>query len=42
LVYDAGHVIEAERPEALFAAVRDFLEHRETFVVSRKNTVINP
>jgi pimeloyl-ACP methyl ester carboxylesterase len=42
LVYDAGHVIETERPEALFAAVRDFLEHRETFVVSRKNTVINP
>jgi 4,5:9,10-diseco-3-hydroxy-5,9,17-trioxoandrosta-1(10),2-diene-4-oate hydrolase len=42
LVYDAGHDIEAERPEALFAAVRDFLEHRETFVVSRKNTVINP
>lgn len=42
LVYDAGHVIEAERPQALFAAVRDFLEHRETFIVSRKNTVINP
>src|SRR5262245_60459425 len=42
LVYDAGHAIEAERPEALFAAARDFLDHRETFVVSRKNTVINP
>lgn len=42
LVYDAGHMIEAERPEALFAAVRDFLEHRETFIVSRRNTVINP
>ena len=42
LVYDAGHEIEVERPEALFAAVRDFLEQRETFVVSRKNTVINP
>jgi pimeloyl-ACP methyl ester carboxylesterase len=42
LVYDAGHAIEAERPEALFTAVRDFLEQRETFVVSRKNTVINP
>lgn len=42
LVYDAGHAIEAERPEALCAAVRDFLEQRETFVVSRKNTVINP
>lgn len=42
LVYDAGHEIAAERPEALCAAVRDFLEQRETFVVSRKNTVINP
>jgi len=42
LVYDAGHEIEAERPEALCAAARDFLEQRETFVVSRKNTVINP
>jgi len=42
LVYDAGHAIEAERPEALFTAVRDFLEQRETFIVSRKNTVINP
>jgi pimeloyl-ACP methyl ester carboxylesterase len=42
LVYDAGHEIEAERPEALFTAVRDFLEHRETFIVGRKNTIINP
>jgi pimeloyl-ACP methyl ester carboxylesterase len=42
LVYDAGHVIEAERPEALFAAVRDFLDQRETFIVSRKSTIINP
>jgi len=42
LVYDAGHEIEAERPEALFAAVRDFLEQHETFVVSRKKTIINP
>jgi pimeloyl-ACP methyl ester carboxylesterase len=42
LVYDAGQTIEADRPEALFAAVRDFLEQREAFIVSRKNTVINP
>jgi len=42
LVYDAGQVIEADRPEALFAAVRDFLERRETFVVNRGSTVINP
>jgi pimeloyl-ACP methyl ester carboxylesterase len=42
LVYDAGHEVEAERPDALFAAVRDFLEQRDTFVVSRKTTIINP
>jgi len=42
LVYDAGHKIEAEWPEAFFTAVRDFLEHRETFIVGRKNTLINP
>src|SRR5579864_1068319 len=28
LVYDAGRAIEAERPDALFAVVRDFLERR--------------
>jgi pimeloyl-ACP methyl ester carboxylesterase len=42
LVWDAGHDIEAERPETLFAAVRDFLERRETFVVNRASTILNP
>ncbi len=42
LVYDAGHAIETERPEALFAAVRDFVERRETFVVERNSTALNP
>ncbi len=42
LVYDAGHAIEAARPDALFATVRDFLERRETFIVNRGSTVINP
>jgi pimeloyl-ACP methyl ester carboxylesterase len=42
LVYDAGREIEAERPDALFAVVRDFLERRETFIVKRPGTAVNP
>jgi pimeloyl-ACP methyl ester carboxylesterase len=42
LVYDSGHDIEAERPQALYAVVRDFLEHREKFVIPHEGSVINP
>jgi len=42
LVYDAGRAIEVERPDALFAVVRDFLERRETFIVKRPGTAVNP
>ena len=42
IVYDAGHAIIAERPEALINAVSDYVEHRETFIVGRQNQVINP
>jgi pimeloyl-ACP methyl ester carboxylesterase len=41
-VYDAGHLIEAERPEALVNAVCDYVELRETFIVGRQNGIINP
>ena len=41
-VYDAGHVIVAERPEALIGVVLDYAERRETFIVSRHSSVINP
>jgi pimeloyl-ACP methyl ester carboxylesterase len=41
-VYDAGHAISAERPEAFVDAVADFLERREAFVISRTDTVIHP
>ena len=41
-VYDAGHLIEAERPEALINAVSDFVERRETFIVGRQSGIINP
>jgi 4,5:9,10-diseco-3-hydroxy-5,9,17-trioxoandrosta-1(10),2-diene-4-oate hydrolase len=41
-VYDAGHLIEAERPEALVNAVSDYVELRETFIVGRHTGIINP
>ena len=42
IVYDAGHVIVAERPEALINAVSDYVERRETFIVGRQSSIINP
>lgn len=42
LVYDAGHLMEAERPEALIDAVSNYVEHRETFIVGRGSNLINP
>jgi pimeloyl-ACP methyl ester carboxylesterase len=41
-VYDAGHAIGTDRPEAFAEVVADFLERREAFVISRTETVIHP
>ena len=41
-VYDAGHMIGTERPEAFAEVTLDFLERHEAFVVSRTETVIYP
>jgi len=41
-VYDAGHLIGAERPEAFAEVVGDFLDRREAFVISRRETRIYP
>jgi pimeloyl-ACP methyl ester carboxylesterase len=41
-VYDAGHAISTERPEAFTEVVVDFLERHEAFVISRTTTVIHP
>ena len=41
-VYDAGHAIAAERPEAFVEVVGDFLERADAFVISRANTVLLP
>jgi len=42
LVYDAGHAIAADRPEAFASLVGDFLQRQEQFIVSAESTVIHP
>ena len=41
-VYDAGHAISTERPEAFAEVVSDFLERQDAFVIARTETVIHP
>jgi pimeloyl-ACP methyl ester carboxylesterase len=41
-VYDAGHAIAAERPEAFTEVVRDFLNRKDAFVISLSRTEIFP
>ncbi len=41
-VYDAGHAISTDRPEAFTEVAMDFLERHEAFVISRTETVIHP
>ena len=41
-VYDAGHAIAVDRPDALTNVVLDFVERRETFIVENRPSVINP
>ncbi len=42
LVYDAGHCIIGERPEALRNTVLDYAERWETFIVGHQTGLINP
>lgn len=42
LVYDAGHLIDADRSEAFAAVVDDFLQQPDGFLVNRKSGLINP
>jgi pimeloyl-ACP methyl ester carboxylesterase len=42
LVYDAGHDVGADRPEAFSSLVGDFLERHEAFIVSQKSSLLNP
>ena len=41
-VYDAGHAVGVERPDALATVVLDFVERRETFIVENRSSIINP
>ena len=41
-VYDAGHEIDTDRPEAFADVTEDFLERHEAFLISRAKTVMNP
>jgi pimeloyl-ACP methyl ester carboxylesterase len=42
LVYDAGHSVGTDRPEAFSSLVGDFLERHEAFIVSQKSSLLNP
>jgi pimeloyl-ACP methyl ester carboxylesterase len=41
-VYDAGHEISTDRPEAFADVVDDFLERHEAFVINRRGTLVDP
>ena len=41
-VYDAGHAVGMDRPDALANVVLDFVERRETFIVENRTSLINP
>jgi len=42
LLYDAGHAIGAERPDAFVEVVTDFLDRHEAFLISRAETMMHP
>jgi pimeloyl-ACP methyl ester carboxylesterase len=42
LVYDAGHAIDADRPEAFTAVVGEFLERGEGYLVRQESGLIYP
>lgn len=42
LVYDAGHAIDMDRPEAFASVVEDFLQRREGFIVTAQSGLIYP
>jgi pimeloyl-ACP methyl ester carboxylesterase len=42
MVYDAGHEVDLDRPEAVASICANFLANRESFVVNRDDGMINP
>lgn len=41
-IYDAGHALDVDRPEAFASVVADFVARREGFLVNDQSAVINP
>jgi hypothetical protein len=41
-MYDAGHEVDADRPEAFVSVVNNFLQHHEAFLMNRQSGLINP
>jgi len=42
LIYDAAHLVDVDRPEAVAEVVGDFLARKERFLVSEQSGVIHP
>ena len=42
LVYDAGHAIAQERPEAFAALVADFVERKDAIATRATSSIVNP
>lgn len=42
MVYDAGHAVDADRPEAFVSVVGDFIQRHDAFLVSRQSGLLYP
>lgn len=42
MVYEASHSIDIDRPHAVADIARNFLQHKESFVVNRDSGIVNP
>ena len=42
MVYDAAHAIDADRPEAVYAVMKDFLTRHESFLVREESGLLYP
>ena len=42
LVYRAGHQVATDRPEAFASLVADFVDRRDAFIVSQKDSLLHP
>jgi len=42
MIYDAGHGLENERPQAVREVVADYVERHDSFLVTRQDGLINP